>query len=128
MYFLQIEKQLGAPEAGVLVNGDSGNDIELFQVPEVRGTMVSNAHPELREWVDAHPSERIFKVVPLQNHTIIIPQICSAPFKCKEDMVLKLSAAAGLQILWDWTSNVSYLRSMVVCRQQSGVQGVFSKP
>lgn len=53
---------MGTPPDGVLVNGDSGNDIELFLVPGVRGTMVSNAHPELREWVEAHPSDDIFKV------------------------------------------------------------------
>lgn len=62
-FFCQIKEQLGAPEEGVLVNGDSGNDIELFEVPGVRGTMVSNAHSELREWVEGHPSDKIFKVI-----------------------------------------------------------------
>jgi len=32
------------------VNGDSGNDIELFQVPGVRGCVVANAHPELMDF------------------------------------------------------------------------------
>ena len=27
--------------------------------------MVSNAHQELREWVEAHPSDKIFKVLHL---------------------------------------------------------------
>lgn len=61
--YLQIEEEVGSPRDGVLVNGDSGNDIELFQVPGVMGTMVSNAHPELREWVEKHPSDKIFKVI-----------------------------------------------------------------
>jgi len=32
------------------------------QVPGVRGTMVSNAHPELRQWVEANQSPNIFQV------------------------------------------------------------------
>jgi sucrose-6F-phosphate phosphohydrolase len=51
----------GAPTAGVLVAGDSGNDVDLFAVPGVRGAMVSNAHAELRGWVEAHGGERVHK-------------------------------------------------------------------
>ena len=58
---MQIEKAGGLPKEGVLVNGDSGNDVELFAVPGVRGCMVSNAHPELREWCNAHASANIFQ-------------------------------------------------------------------
>lgn len=55
------------PLAGVQVNGDSGNDIELLAVPGVCGCMVANAHPELREWVQQHSGDhRLFAVcVPL---------------------------------------------------------------
>ena len=59
---MQIKAAVGAPKDGVLVNGDSGNDIELFAVPGVRGCMVSNAHPELRKWCDAHKSPNLYKV------------------------------------------------------------------
>ena len=34
----------GAPKDSILVNTDSGNDIELFAVPGVQGCMVVNAH------------------------------------------------------------------------------------
>ncbi len=59
---MQIKAAVGAPKDGVLVNGDSGNDIELFAVPGVRGCMVSNAHPELKKWCDAHKSPNLYKV------------------------------------------------------------------
>ncbi len=60
--WLQVKELVGAPKDGVLVNGDSGNDIELFAVPGVRGCQVVNAHPELKKWCDAHPSSSLFQV------------------------------------------------------------------
>lgn len=53
------DKTASYPERGVLVCGDSGNDIELFEVPGVHGCMVANAHAELREWCDANGHERV---------------------------------------------------------------------
>ena len=61
---MQIEEAVTAPKDGVMVCGDSGNDIELFAVPGVRGCMVVNAHPELRAWCDAHPLPSLFQVSP----------------------------------------------------------------
>ncbi|DBA89259.1 TPA: hypothetical protein ACH3X1_016400 [Trebouxia sp. C0004] len=57
----EVKELVGVPQDGVLVNGDSGNDIELFAVPGVRGCMVVNAHPELKKWCDAHPSSNLFQ-------------------------------------------------------------------
>ncbi|KAL4440460.1 hypothetical protein ABPG75_003461 [Micractinium tetrahymenae] len=56
----QFESGPGLPEAGVMVCGDSGNDIELFVVPGVHGCMVANAHKELRDWCEANMHDRIF--------------------------------------------------------------------
>ena len=58
----QFEETVGAPPStGVMVCGDSGNDVELFEVAGVRGCMVANAHNELKDWCDANASEMIFK-------------------------------------------------------------------
>lgn len=54
----QMEAGAGLPEAGVMVCGDSGNDVELFAVPGVHGCVVANAHKELREWADANMHDR----------------------------------------------------------------------
>lgn len=52
------------PTDGIQVNGDSGNDAELFEVPGVYGCIVSNAMPELAAWADAHPSDMLFRCSP----------------------------------------------------------------
>ncbi|KAL6783992.1 SPH3 [Auxenochlorella protothecoides x Auxenochlorella symbiontica] len=57
----EMDGGAGRPRDGVLVAGDSGNDIELFAVAGVHGCMVANAHPELRAWCDAHASSTLFQ-------------------------------------------------------------------
>ncbi|KAK9827782.1 hypothetical protein WJX74_001953 [Apatococcus lobatus] len=60
-FLLQRMKKMGGfPTDGVLVNGDSGNDIELFIVKGVKGCIVSNAHTELRQWHDRNISDSVF--------------------------------------------------------------------
>ncbi|KAF8068240.1 SPP1 [Scenedesmus sp. PABB004] len=49
----ELQDAGAAPADGVQVNGDSGNDVELFEVPGVRGCVVANAHAELRAFADA---------------------------------------------------------------------------
>ena len=57
----QIAAAVGPPPDGVLVCGDSGNDIDLFEVEGVRGVVVANAHEELRAWAGANKADRIFE-------------------------------------------------------------------
>lgn len=61
----QIKEAGNAPKDGVMVCGDSGNDVELFAVPGVRGCMVVNAHDELKDWCNSHASPDIFQVGPI---------------------------------------------------------------
>ena len=67
---LQIKEAGNAPKDGVMVCGDSGNDVELFAVPGVRGCMVVNAHPELKQWCDAHASPDLFQVREIPLHIL----------------------------------------------------------
>lgn len=43
-----LAARLGIALDEVVVAGDTGNDIRMFLLPDVRGIVVSNAHPELR--------------------------------------------------------------------------------
>lgn len=55
------KKEGQLPTEGIQVNGDSGNDAELFEAPDVYGCIVSNAMEELVHWADQHPGERIYR-------------------------------------------------------------------
>jgi sucrose-6F-phosphate phosphohydrolase len=51
-----IAEQLGFRGEDVIVCGDSGNDLAMFEQPAVRGVVVANAHAELK----ALRSERVY--------------------------------------------------------------------
>ncbi|KAI3431372.1 hypothetical protein D9Q98_004427 [Chlorella vulgaris] len=115
----QMESKAGRPEVGVMVCGDSGNDIELFAVPGVHGCMVANAHSELSNWCEAHGSDQLFRatkdgpggIVEALHHF-------SFPNPAKSDTVQRrLALTSNLAWYEDWC-NASVPKDADACSRQ----------
>jgi sucrose-6F-phosphate phosphohydrolase len=58
VHFLQKKWNIDTSRSAV--SGDSGNDISLFKVPDIRGIIVSNAQQELLSWYNQNKNNRLY--------------------------------------------------------------------
>ena len=74
----RIAHRLRVPPARVLVAGDTGNDVDMFNVEGVRGVAVGNAHPELLAALDGAPASRV--LVATAAHAAGVEEGCRFAF------------------------------------------------
>lgn len=55
-----LQKRHFSDTVKTIVCGDSGNDITLFEIPQVLGILVGNAQPELRDWHQQRQSPNFY--------------------------------------------------------------------
>lgn len=70
------------------MNGNSGDDIDLFKVLEVKSCAVGNSTEDLIQWVHDHPSPRTFMV--------LIPDLYSFSIQRSVVSQAKQHGAAGI--------------------------------
>jgi sucrose-6F-phosphate phosphohydrolase len=66
-----LQKRWNIDTSRSVVSGDSGNDISLFKVPDIRGIIVSNAQQELLSWYNQNKDCRLYLSKKSYSHGII---------------------------------------------------------
>lgn len=79
---LHLTEKLERKMEEVLVCGDSGNDIDMFAHPMVRGCCVGNAQPDLLSFLRQNPSESQNESVANLRGLRPTANVCFAPEPC----------------------------------------------
>eukprot|EP01025_Chloroclados_australasicus_P041896 TRINITY_DN44680_c0_g1_i3.p1 TRINITY_DN44680_c0_g1~~TRINITY_DN44680_c0_g1_i3.p1 ORF type:complete len:366 (-),score=35.64 TRINITY_DN44680_c0_g1_i3:75-1172(-) len=100
LQFLQKRWQAAGVCPTIQVNGDSGNDAELFEAPDVYGCIVSNAMAELVKWADANPNPNVLRatqrcaagIIETMHHFKLVPDDAALPEQARaHDALIKLA-------------------------------------